>query len=399
MKATLLLPNEPTVAFLKSHWNADPAMLLLQSARYPNVDMAWVAQQLKGRKKAKEKIPSWYENDDIAYPPTISMEQCSSEATAKYKATLCSGSSLLDLTGGLGVDTAFMSANFISTSYIERNAELAGIVQHNFKQLGLDSITVEVEDSIKILYSSQEVGWLYVDPARRKENQQKAVLLSDCEPNVLEHQAQLLAKAKNVLVKLSPLFDVTELSRLFSNAVAIHIVSVENECKELLLHLDREEHNSPDIICVNILKSGGQQRFSFKLSSEIQMNADFASSPLAYLYEPNASIQKSGGIRNFASSYGLQMLHPNTRLYTSDSRMEDFQGRSFIVEAVFGLSKQEVKENLAGVKKANITARNFPQTVAELRKKLGLQDGGDVYLFATTLLSGKKALIRCRKDS
>ncbi len=393
------LPNKPTIMFLREHWDDDPATLLLQSARYPDVDMVWVAQQIKGRKKAKEKIPSWYENEEVVYPPAISMEQCSSEATARYKAGLCLGNSLLDLTGGLGVDTAFMSQKFAHTIYIERNTELAVIAFYNFKQLGLSAINIEVKDSLEELYDTTEVDWLYIDPARRKNNQQKAVLLSDCEPNILEHQAQLLKKAKNVLVKLSPLFDVTELSRLFPNAVAIHIISVDNECKELLLHLDRGEHDSPDIVCVNILKSGEQQRFSFKLSNEAQTNADFTPNPLLYLYEPNASIQKSGGIKSFANAYGLQMLHPNTRLYTSNNRVENFQGRSFVVESVFGLSKQELKQNLGTIKKANITTRNFPLTVVEFRKKLGLQDGGDVYLFATTLLSGKKVLVRCCKDS
>ncbi len=399
MSTMLTLPNEPTIAFLHNHWDADPATLLLQSARYADVDMAWVAQQVKGRRKAKEKIPSWYTNNEVVYPPAISMEQCSSEATATYKAELCFGSSLLDLTGGLGVDTAFMSQKFASTIYVERNAALAAIASYNFKQLGLSGISINVRDSLEELYDAKEVDWLYVDPARRKENLQKAVLLSDCEPNVLEHRAQLLKKAKNVLVKLSPLFDVTELSRLFPNAAAIHIVSIDNECKELLLRLNREEYGSLDVCCVNMLKSGEQQQFLFRLLNEAQISVTFASNPLQYLYEPNAAIQKSGGIKSFANAYSLQMLHPNTRLCTSNNRVEHFQGRSFVVEAVFGLSKQELKQNLAAIKQANITVRNFPLTVAELRKKLGLQDGGDVYLFATTLLSGKKVLIRCRKDS
>ena len=398
MDAMFILPSEATVTFLKKHWNDDSTTLLLQSARYPDVDMVWIAQQLKGRQKAKEKIPSWYTNEEIVYPPAISMEQCSSEMTASYKAELCSGGSLLDLTGGLGVDAAFMSQRFVSAMYVERNADLAAIASYNFKQLRLSNISVEVEDSAKVLYSPQEVDWLYIDPARRKENRQKAVLLSDCEPNILEHQEQLLIKAKNVLVKLSPLFDITELSRLFPNAVAIYIVSVDNECKEILLHLGRGKCICPTAMCVNIVKAGGRQQFSFKLLDEGQVNANFTSTPLTYLYEPNASIQKSGGIKSFAAEYGLQMLHPNTRLYTSANRVDDFQGRSFTVEAVFGFSKQELKQNLASVKKANITVRNFPLTVAELRKKLGLQDGGDVYLFATTLLSGRRILVKCRKD-
>ncbi|MDR0660704.1 MAG: class I SAM-dependent methyltransferase [Prevotellaceae bacterium] len=399
MDAVFNLPNEPTIEFLRNHWNDDPATLLLQSDRYPDVDMAWVAQQVKGRKKAKEKIPSWYENGAIAYPISISMEQCSSEATAKYKADICSGSTLVDLTGGLGVDTAFMSKNFTDVTYVERNEELVALAWYNFSQLRLANINTENRDAIEVLYSEGEVDWLYIDPARRKENQQKAVLLSDCEPDILEHQARLLQKAKNVLIKLSPLFDITALSRLFPNAGEIHIVSVNNECKELLLRLDREEHISPQIICVNILKEGERQRFEFTLANEVKSGVSVAANPLAYLYEPNASIQKSGGFKSFAHQFGLEILHSNTRLYMSVNRIENFQGRSFIVESVFGFSKQELKASLSDIKKANITVRNFPLSVAELRKKLGLQDGGVVYLFAITLSSGKNALIRCRKDS
>ena len=394
-----ILPNERTAAFFKEHCNDDPTTLLLQSERYPDVDMAWVAQQVKGRKKAKEKIPTWYSTEDVIYPPSISMEQCSSELTATYKAELCSGNVLLDLTGGFGVDTAFMSKNFAAVNYVERNAELASVVSYNFRKLAVSNVRFEVRDSVEVLYAPQEVDWLYVDPARRKENQQKAVLLTDCEPDLLKHQEQLLRKAKNVLVKLSPLFDVTELSRLFPNAAEIHIVSVDNECKELLLCLDREKHQSPTIICVNILRAEKRQLFSFRLADEAQANAKVASDVSVYLYEPNASIQKSGGVKSFASYYSLELLHQNTRLYTSAVRVDDFQGRRFVVESVFGFSKQELKANLSDIKKANITVRNFPLAVAELRKKLGLQDGGDVYLFATTLSSGKKAIVRCRKDS
>lgn len=393
------IPNIATVSFLKDHWNDDPTMLLLQSVRFPEVDMAWVAQQIKGRRKAKEKIPSWYQNENIIYPPTISMEQCSSEHTARYKAALCKGYSLLDLTGGFGIDTAFMAANFVKVTYVERSNELASIAAYNFNLLGLSKIDVVSRDSVELLYAQDEVDWLFIDPARRKENQQKAVLLEDCEPDVLKHQAQLLVKASNVLIKLSPLFDVVELSRLFPNAVAIHIVSVDNECKELLLHLDRESHTSTAIVCANILKGGELQQFSFLLCDEGLMSVPISSEVQSYLYEPNASIQKSGGIKNFASAFGLQMLHQNTRLYTSDNRIEDFQGRRFKVESVFGFSKQELKTNLSGISKANITIRNFPLSMVDLRKKLGLQEGGDVYLFATTLSSGKKVLIRCCKDS
>ena len=391
--------NSATLRFLNEHWDDDAATLALKAASYPDVDMLWVARQVKGRQKAKVKIPTWYANRRLCYPSSISMEQCSSEYTARYKAELCKGTALLDLTGGFGVDTAFMSAHFTSTTYVEQNAELAAIACHNFAELRLDNIEVKTGNGIEYLSNvPNKVDWIYIDPARRKVNQRKAVLLSDCEPDIIAYKDLLLAKCDNLLAKLSPLFDIAELLRFFPDAAEIHVVSVDNECKELLLLLDGERHSSPQIFCVNSQRGGERQRFSFYLSDEQQLTLPIAAGNFSYLYEPNASIQKSGGFKSLAHAYNLTQVHANSKLFVSENHVNDFPGRTFVIEAVVGFSKQELKQGLRGVDKANITVRNFPLTVAELRKKLGLKDGGGVYLFATTLADGKKVLIRCRKD-
>lgn len=398
MSSSIFQPNKATQQFLQAHWHDEPAKLALQANRYPNVSMAWVVQQVQGRRKAKAKLPTWYANERIVYPPSLAMEQCSSEATAAYKARICGGECLVDLTGGLGVDTAFMSASFNRTVYVERNEQLAAVAKHNFGVLGL-AIEVHMGDGVELLKGLEGVNCLYLDPARRKGANQKAVLLTDCEPNILELKELLTKKSKRVLVKLSPLFDIAELLRFFPNAYQVHIVAVANECKELLLLLDSEGVHEPEIVCVNLQKDGSEQLFRFRYRQEATLPYNLTDEPLAYLYEPNASIQKSGGIRSYAKTVDAAMLHPNSRLLTSENKIADFQGRIFKVETTFGFSKAELKQQLGDIKQANITVRNFPLSVEELRKKLGLKDGGDTYLFATTLASGKKALVRCRKDS
>ncbi len=397
--STSLTPNEATLTFLHKHWDDDPAALALMASRYPDVNMLWVAQQVRGRQKAKEKLPTWYANKHLVYPPSLSMEQCSSEVAAVYKAELCKGSTLLDVTGGFGVDTAFMSAGFERSVYVERNAELAAIVKHNFYALGLNSIEVQTGDALDFISQPEELDCLYIDPARRKPDAHKAVLLSDCEPDIVALKPRLLSKAKRVIVKLSPLFDITELLRFFPQAESVHVVAVDNECKELLLVLDREQHTPPDIVCVNILKTGSRQLFPFKMEEEQALAFNVVDAPLAYLYEPNAAVQKSGGFKSCAACFGLQLMHPNSRLYTSAKRVDNFVGRKFKVNSIIPFSKQGLKDGLRDIEKANITVRNFPMTVAELRKKLKLQEGGEVYLFATTLSNEQRVLIRCCKDT
>lgn len=378
--------------FIREHQHDDVRALALQAKKYPQMDMPAVISQIAGRQTAEHKIPSWYATEGIIYPVHLSLEQCSSEVTARYKASLLSGETLVDLTGGFGIDCAFLSAGFRHVTYIERQKELCDIATHNFNVLGLHHITILNKDSVEALGSISEVDCIFVDPARRNEHGGKTVFISDCEPDVEALEEELLRKARRVMVKLSPMLDLSLAFRALKYATEVHVVSVQNECKELLLVLENTAKDV-SIHCINFTNKG-VQRFSFTNEEELDAVAGYTNQVGTYLYEPNASILKAGAFRMIASRFGLKKLHPNSHLYTSDAKVEDFPGRCFEVDAV-GSTKD--KTLLSGLSQANITVRNFPMSVAELRKRTQLKDGGDVYLFATTLNDGKKVLVRCKK--
>jgi len=385
--------------FIREHQHDDVRALALQAKKYPGIDMPFAIKQIAGRQAAQHKIPSWYANEGIVYPLHISLEQCSSEVTAQYKARLLTGETLVDLTGGFGVDCAFLSAGFQKATYVERQKELCEIATHNFKALGLSHITIQNADSVEALNETSPVDCIFIDPARRNEHGGKTVLVSDCEPDVEALEELLLQKAKRVMIKLSPMLDLTLALRSLPHTYEVHVVSVQNECKELLLLLKQsnKEVDSKEISihCTNFTNSGVQD-YVFTQAEEISAVAGYANEVDTYLYEPNASVLKAGAFRSVATHFGLKKLHPNSHLYTSDQLVVDFPGRYFKVDAVGSLKDKEL---LAGLSQANITIRNFPLSVAELRKRTKLKDGGETYLFATTLNSDKKVLIRCRKQA
>lgn len=390
-----------TLQFIKDHRQDDVRQLALQAKKFPQVDMGMVIVQIAGRQAAADKIPSWHATDGILYPRHLSLEQCSSEATARYKASLAQGETLTDLTGGFGIDCAFLSAGFRQATYVERQQELCEIASHNFPLLGLHHIAVCHADAMEHLHAMPHVDWIFIDPARRNEHGGKTVAISDCEPDVAALEEELLSKAGRVMVKLSPMLDLTLALKEMKHVAEAHVVSVNNECKELLLIATSTGHAAPSpipIVCVN-LAAGQTQRFIFTREEEQDARCTYTDRIGKYLYEPNASLLKAGAFRSLAGRYGLQKLHPNSHLYTSDLPVKDFPGRTFEVLSVFSLNKKEIKENLAGRPKANVTVRNFPASVAELRKRLKLAEGGDHYLFATTLGNEKKALILGRKVS
>ena len=390
--------NEVTIEFIKEHATDDPSKLALQAKKYPDVDMPFVITQIVGKRVAKEKIPFWGNTDGLIYPRHISLEQCSSEATAKYKASLVKGDTLLDMTGGLGIDCAFLSANFQKAVYVERQRELCDIASFNFPLLGLSHIEVINGDGVEYLSQVEKADWLFIDPARRDNQGGKTVAIADCEPNVAEISELLVSKAREVLIKLSPMLDLSLALRDLSFAREVHVVSVANECKELLVILSKEkETDKMPIHCVNILKNGELQIYSFEKEDE-QNGCNYSNEVGHYLYEPNASILKAGAYKSITNSYQLKKLHPNSHLYTSDKLISDFPGRKFECEAVFSLNKKELKANIGNIKQANITVRNFPSSVAELRKRLKLMDGGDTYLFATTLADDQKVIVKCHKS-
>ena len=387
--------SQETIDFITMHRNEDPRALALQAKRYPTVDMREAVTQIEGWQIAREKLPAWATTDGIIYPPRISMEQCSSEATALYKAAIANGDSLADLTGGFGIDCSYMARGFKRATYIERNALLCSIAKENFTLLGLHHIDIMNGNSEDILPGLPALDWIFIDPARRDGDGRKVVALSDCEPDVTALEGTLLDRAQRVMVKCSPMLDITAATRQLRHIQEIHIVAVNNECKELLFILGKSNGDETPIICTNIRKEGVQS-FSFTAHEEAEAPITYSDTVGRYLYEPNVAIQKSGCARTLSQRMHASKLHPNSQLYTSDSLIEDFPGRIFIVEKVCGFSKSEIKE-IQSLGKANITVRNFPESVQLLRKKLKLAEGGDSYIFATTLANGSKALIVCRK--
>lgn len=395
--------TEETLRFVAEHRHDDVRTLALQAARHPNVDMPTALTQIAGRQAAEEKIPTWAATDGILYPPHLSMEQCSSEVTARYKATVVETlggrhEQFADLTGGFGIDCAFLSPLFRQATYVERQDVLCEAARHNFPLLGLKHISVCHADGTDYLRDMPGTDWLFLDPARRDGHGGKTVAIADCEPDVAALEPLLLEKAEHVLIKLSPMLDLSQALHTLRHVSEAHIVSVGNECKELLLVLTRGTTPDPDrvpIRCINLPTD--RTAFTFTRREEQEAPCPYAEMPRAYLYEPNASLLKAGAFRSLAHTYQVEKLHPNSHLYTSDTALTDFPGRMFRTEGWCGFGKHEVKELLEGEKRANLTVRNFPATVAELRKRLKLAEGGDIYLFATTMENGKKILIRCSK--
>ena len=360
-----------TLHFIEEHRHDDVRTLALQGKKYPGVDMALAVTQISGRQIAEQKIPSWYALSGLLYPRHLSMEQCSSELTAKYKAHLLEGESFADLTGGFGIDCAFISRRFKYADYVERQDELCALAAHNFPLL---------------------------DPARRDGHGGKTVAISDCEPDIGVLESLLVEKADKVMVKLSPMLDLSLALKELKTVSEVHIVSVGNECKELLLVLQKSPISSDVFIhCELSTHIGESQHYVFTQKQERLSPCPLAGQVETYLYEPNASILKAGAFRSLTQAYPVRKLHVNSHLYTSSSFVADFPGRKFKVESVTGFGKKELKAFLQDMGKANLTVRNFPSSVAELRKRLKLKEGGEDYIFATTLSDEQKVLIRGRK--
>lgn len=379
--------------FINQHQNDDVHSLLLHAARYLDVDIKTAVTQISGRKSITTKIPSWHAVEQLIYPQHLSLEQCSSEITAQYKSTLCKGKTFVDLTGGFGVDCAFISRNFAEAIYVERQSELCAIAAHNFPLLGLNHIHVINQDSISYLQSMDPVDCIFIDPARRDKHGKKTVQLSDCEPDITQLEELLLEKASRVIIKLSPMLDISLALKDLKYGTQVHILSVHNDCKELLFVLDKSANAPVKLHCLNFTHNQPQE-FIFTKEEEQDAYCEYTDQVCTYLYEPNASILKAGGYRSIAARYKLKKLHPNSHLYTSTEYLEEFPGRVFHVEATAPIKDKAL---LKGVDKANISTRNFPLSPPELRKRLKLKEGGEVYLFATTLQNNSRIMIRCTK--
>lgn len=383
-----------TQDFIREHAGDDVRSLALQAARYPEVDMRVAATQIEGRRLAKSKLPAWAAVEGVIYPVRLSMEQCSSEATARYKASLVQGTRLADLTGGFGIDCSYMSEQFAHTTYVERNEELCAIATHNFALLG-KAVEVRQGQCEEMLDTLPEQDWIFLDPARRDRGGNKVVALNDCEPDVCALEPLLLQKSAHVMVKCSPMLDISQAIGQLRSVTEVHVVAVAGECKELLFVLSRDKDSSEIRLCTVNIQGEHTQTFDYLLGEEAETTCHYANRLGQYLYEPNSALMKAGCYRLPAQRYGLDKLHPNTHLYTSDTLVEGFPGRVFKVEGCHGFSKKELKA--LDCRQANLAVRNFPEHVDTLRKRLRIGDGGATYLFATTLHDGAKVLIRCVK--
>ena len=486
-----------TAEFIQEYREKDTRQLALRSARFPDVDMPYALDQIKGWQTARRKLPTWAACDGIVYPPHLSMEQCSSEPTAQYKLNLamewscriesselrvessarevesselrvensegevnnfssgqpatlnsqlstlnCHASRMTDLTGGFGVDFSFTSCAFASATYVERNAQLCHMVEHNLPLLGIDNAKVVCADAVDYLSTLDMQTMIFLDPARRDQHGAKTVMLADCTPDVVQLLPQLLKKSRFTMLKLSPMLDWHKAVEDLQGTVReVHIVSVGGECKELLLVLSEEIESELKVFCADLEAGGGSGEAGLSggssssscsslssepsfprtpsspsapshpsthsLSASLFVYAPSASRPAPnsklktqnskFLHEPNASIMKAGCFDELAAAYGVSPVSRNSHLFLSAEPVDGFPGRSFSIERVTTLNKRELRQALAGIEKANIATRNFPLSVAELRKRLKLKDGGDVYIFATTTAEDEHLLLISHK--
>ena len=403
--------NEATWQYVQEHRMDDVRRLALSGGKSAEVDMSFALQQIAGWQTARRKLPSWAAIDGIIYPPHLNMEQCSSEQTARYKGSFTPDPSpsekgtFVDLTGGFGIDFYWMSQKFGKRTYVERNADLCDIARHNFQQLGLEAevVCAEAEDFLKEM---PPVDALFLDPARRDQHGSRTYGIEDCTPNVLELLPLLKEKADRIILKLSPMLDWRKAVSDLGGVCEVHIVSVDNECKELLLVISSKLSGGLRLACVNndtsfefvpIGETAGSHGGNHRFPSLEPMVSFVGTNGFLYLFEPNTSIMKAGCFGEVTETFGVNPLSANSHLFVADHDVEDFPGRRFHIEAVTSMNKQELKHALAGIDKANIAVRNFPMTVEQLRKKLKLKDGGDVFIFGTTLSDGSHQLFICRK--
>lgn len=393
-------------AYILQHRQDDVRQLALKRGS-EGVDVPWCLQQIEGWQLARKKLPKWsdMENGMLWYPPRLSMEQCSSESTALYKRELVERllpaderCSMADLTGGFGIDFSYMAGSFRRAVYVERQSHLCDIARHNFPLLGLNHAEVREGDSTMEIPNADV---LYLDPARRDMVGRKTVAIEDCTPNVVEMQADLLSRARYLIIKLSPMLDIAQALRALRGVVEVHVVSVKGECKELLLVLTNDaDHQMLRFFCANLesadelLTCMEEERTN---TSARVTDKGLEDMPGCCLFEPNASVLKSGCQDLLCPRYGVEKLHPCSNLFVGSSFLEGFPGRQFRIDAVSDFSKKGLKALLLGIESGNLTTRNFPTSVAELRKKLKLREGGEWYFFATTLNNGMHILLRCRK--
>lgn len=365
--------------------------MAFQGSPFKDITTQELLVQLSGKRKAEKKLPTWFSHRGIVYPPNLNLEQTSSEITAEYKASLVSGNTLIDLTGGFGIDSYFFSKRMKKVHHLELNKELQEIAVHNFGILGAKNVISEAGDGIQFLKNiTEKLDWIYLDPSRRDDAGGRVFFLSDCLPNVPENFDLLQEKAKKLMIKTSPLLDLSAGLQELKNVHEIHIIAVENDVKELLWIMGSQPSASIRMKTINFQK---QEKQVFEANFGDNHMEQYEE-PQEFLFEPNAAIMKSGLFAVLGHHLRLSKLHPNSQLFTS-SELLDFPGRRFRIEKVLPFRKKLLKKELP--QKANISIRNFPETVANLRKQLKIREGGDQYLFFTTLKSEEKVVLVCQK--
>ncbi len=387
--------NEITRQFIRDNLNTDVPTLALRKAPV-GTDVSLALRQIEARQLLQKKVPEWSTNEDLLFPAHLSIEQCSSEATARYKSNLLKSNTFADLTGGLGIDTYYLSQRFQETDYVERQPELCALARHNFDILQTN-IKVYNESAEEYLKHCEPKDCIYIDPARRDSLGRKTVSIADCTPDVVTLQDLLLQKAETVMVKLSPMLDISKALEELKCVKEIHVLAVGNECKELVFIMKVGFSGQPILYAANLMTQ--QPIVSFTLEEEHDCPLRLAESMGRYLYEPNAALMKAGCYKLLAHRFDVLKLHKNSHLYTSDTLFPDFAGRVFEIEGYAPYHKKVKQTLLADVDKANLAVRNFPLGVDELRKTLKIKEGGEIYLFATTLRDGEKVIIRTKKSA
>lgn len=379
--------------FINKNIDTDIVSLLLKKSVFEDISPSELAQQIQSKKKCQKKLPTWFETPAIYYPKKINIEQTSSEISAHYKSKIVKGKSLLDLTGGFGIDSYYFSKKIDTVFHCEIDKNLHEIASYNLKVLGAKNIQTSAKNGIDFLKTSnRNFDWLYLDPSRRNETKGKVFRLSDCKPNVVENLELLFSKSENILLKTSPLLDISIGIKELHCVKEIHVVSVNNDAKELLWVLKKDFVGEIDIKTVNFVKSG-VQIFDLRPSEEKSAISEY-SFPLNYIYEPNASILKSGAFKSVGMKFNLKKLHTHTHLYTSNN-LVDFPGRRFEIEKVIPYNKKSIKE--LGLKIANIATRNFTDSVVTIRKKFKIKEGGERYLFFVKNAEDKYQVLVCSK--
>ena len=399
-----MVVNDATRVFVKEHLYDDVRRLAL--AKPPaGVDMLMALTQIEGFQAALHKLPAWAATEGMLWPCKLALEQCSSEATARYKHDVAErllhgqsheqqvASVMADITGGLGVDFAALAPLFTRATYIEQQAGLCELARNNFACIGLDNVEIVCDNGMEWLAACPApLTLLYIDPARRNDAGRKVTMIEDCRPDVAGMQHTLHRLTRFCLIKLSPMLDITAAVRAMTGVTEVHIVEYQGECKELLLVIDygRNEGAEPQIHCTDLTAG---QTFSFTRTEEVQTAAMLATSIETYLYEPGAALLKAGAFNLISIRYGLRKLARMTHLYTGNHLVDNFQGRVWQVVDSCGFAKHELKRMLDGTGRAELSVRGFPMSVTQLRRQLRLKDGGSTHLIATTLGNGKKVLI------